>query len=251
MFPQTPHIECVAPFDREAAAYAGKRGFGVTAGLDPAVAKPLAARCAELGYCSMWSNDHPAARASRRWPTFAEGTDGLDLGVAVIALDRQRARGDRRRHRAARASRRQALARRRRGLHREAADDDARGAAGAARGAARRQARPRGDGPEDVRARRRQLRRRLLQLDDARLRHPGPRQVEFGAQEADRDAPPVFGYVRTAVGDDAVERLAKEESFYRDCTTATATTSTASRPEGTVGVAAEDADDAPSGPRRL
>ena len=28
--------------------------------------------------------------------------------------------------------------------------------------------------------------------------------------------PPVFGYVRTAVGPDAAERLAKEESFYRD-----------------------------------
>ena len=26
------------------------RGFGVAAGLDPEVARPLAARCAELGY---------------------------------------------------------------------------------------------------------------------------------------------------------------------------------------------------------
>ncbi|MDX6594998.1 MAG: hypothetical protein QOI72_380, partial [Solirubrobacterales bacterium] len=41
-------------------------------------------------------------------------------------------------------------------------------------------------------------------------------QVEAGAREAGRGTPPVFGYVRTAVGPDAAERLAKEESFYRD-----------------------------------
>ena len=40
--------------------------------------------------------------------------------------------------------------------------------------------------------------------------------VEAGAAEAGREAPPVLGYVRTAVGDDAAERLAKEEAFYRD-----------------------------------
>ena len=32
------------------------RAFGVAAGLDPEVARPLAARCAELGYDSVWSN---------------------------------------------------------------------------------------------------------------------------------------------------------------------------------------------------
>jgi alkanesulfonate monooxygenase SsuD/methylene tetrahydromethanopterin reductase-like flavin-dependent oxidoreductase (luciferase family) len=42
------------------------------------------------------------------------------------------------------------------------------------------------------------------------------KQVEAGAAEAGRETPPVFGYVRTAVGPDAAERLAKEESFYRD-----------------------------------
>jgi hypothetical protein len=41
-------------------------------------------------------------------------------------------------------------------------------------------------------------------------------QVHAGASEARRQPPPVFGYVRTAVGEDAAERLAKEESFYRD-----------------------------------
>ena len=40
--------------------------------------------------------------------------------------------------------------------------------------------------------------------------------MHAGAREAGREPPPVFGYVRTAVGEDAAERLAKEESFYRD-----------------------------------
>ena len=38
------------------------RGFGVAAGLDPAVATPLAERCEGLGYSSVWSNDHPGAQ---------------------------------------------------------------------------------------------------------------------------------------------------------------------------------------------
>jgi alkanesulfonate monooxygenase SsuD/methylene tetrahydromethanopterin reductase-like flavin-dependent oxidoreductase (luciferase family) len=41
-------------------------------------------------------------------------------------------------------------------------------------------------------------------------------RVEAGARDAGREPPPVFGYVRTAVGEDAEGRLAKEESFYRD-----------------------------------
>jgi hypothetical protein len=41
-------------------------------------------------------------------------------------------------------------------------------------------------------------------------------RVHEGASEAGRDVPPkIFGYVRVAVGDDAPERLLKEESFYR------------------------------------
>src|SRR5436190_24310784 len=65
------------------------RAFGVTAGLDPQVAAPLAARCQELGYSSMWSNDHPAASGLDTLASFAEGAAEIELGVAVIALDRQ------------------------------------------------------------------------------------------------------------------------------------------------------------------
>src|SRR5690242_1920596 len=64
------------------------RGFGVAAGLDPGVARPLAERCAGLGYGSMWSNDHPGAKGLDTLAEFGAAAPGLDLGVAVIALDR-------------------------------------------------------------------------------------------------------------------------------------------------------------------
>ena len=66
-------------------------------------------------------------------------------------------------------------------------------------------------------------------------------KVEAGAAEAGRETPPVFGYVRTAVGPDAAERLAKEESFYRDLHKGYRDHfDRLGEPEGTVGVAAAD-----------
>src|ERR671919_2512253 len=65
-----------------------RRGFGVAAGLDREVASPLAGRCQELGYSSMWSNDHPGAKGLETLAEFAKGGDRIELGVAVIALDR-------------------------------------------------------------------------------------------------------------------------------------------------------------------
>jgi alkanesulfonate monooxygenase SsuD/methylene tetrahydromethanopterin reductase-like flavin-dependent oxidoreductase (luciferase family) len=47
------------------------RAFGVAAGLDAEVATPLAARCAELGYDSIWSNDHPGAKGLETLSVFA------------------------------------------------------------------------------------------------------------------------------------------------------------------------------------
>ena len=64
------------------------RGFGVAAGLDPEVATPLAARCEELGYTSMWANDHPAASGLETLAAFAEGSAAMQLGVGVLAIDR-------------------------------------------------------------------------------------------------------------------------------------------------------------------
>ena len=67
-------------------------------------------------------------------------------------------------------------------------------------------------------------------------------QVHAGAREAGREPPPVFGYVRTAVGDGAAERLAKEESFYRDLHDGYRNHfARLGEPAGTVGVAAADA----------
>src|SRR3954462_5483282 len=74
---------------RGAAGEGMSRAFGVTAGLDPEIASPLAGRCQELGYHSMWSNDHPGAKGLETLAAYAKGADRIDLGVAVIALDRQ------------------------------------------------------------------------------------------------------------------------------------------------------------------
>ena len=69
--------------------------------------------------------------------------------------------------------------------------------------------------------------------------------VHAGAAEAGREPPPVFGYVRTAVGDGAAERLAKEESFYRDLHDGYRNHfSRLGEPAGTVGVAAADPESA-------
>ena len=69
--------------------------------------------------------------------------------------------------------------------------------------------------------------------------------VEAGANEAGREPPPIFGYVRTAVGASAEERLAKDESFYRDMHQGYRNHfDRQGAPEGTVGVAAENAGDA-------
>jgi len=222
------------------------RGFGVAAGLEPDVAKPLASRCAELGYSSIWSNDHPGAKGLETLADFAAGTPGLDLGVAVIALDRQ-------------SPDEIAADIERLGL------DKSRLWLGVGAGFSEKP-----------------LTRMREVLPELREKLPGVRlvlaamgpkmcalggatydgvffnwmtpdfitdaraQVEFGTQEADRETPPpIFGYVRTAVGDDAAERLAKEESFYRDLHDGYRNHfARLGAPEGTVGVAAADAEEA-------
>lgn len=218
-----------------------ERAFGVAAGLDPQVATPLAARCAELGYTSMWSNDHPAASGLETLAAFAEGSAAIDLGVGVLALDRHEPE--------AIAARIDEL-----GLPRE------RLWIGLGAGFSKR----------PLTAMREALPRLREALDDIRivLAAMGPRMcalggaeydgvffnwmtpefasgarenVERGAAEARREAPPVFGYVRTAVGADAAERLAKEESFYRDLHAGYRNHfDRLGEPEGTVGVAATD-----------
>ena len=217
------------------------RGFGVAAGLDPEVAAPLASRCAELGYQSMWSNDHPGALGLETLAVFAEPAGELDLGVAVMALDR---------HSPAEI----AAHIDRLGLDRERLLIGV-GAGFSKRPLTRmREALP-------------QLREALpgvrvvlaamgpkmcafagAEADGAFFNWMTPRfaadaraHVEEGAREAGHDAPPVLGYIRVAVGDDAPGRLAKEEAFYRDLHDGYRNHfDRLSEPAGTVGVAVGD-----------
>jgi alkanesulfonate monooxygenase SsuD/methylene tetrahydromethanopterin reductase-like flavin-dependent oxidoreductase (luciferase family) len=223
------------------------RGFGVAAGLDPQVAGPLATRCAELGYGSLWSNDIPGAKGLDTLAAFGNAAPGTELGVAVIAIDRQSPTEI-----AADVERVQL--------------DPARLWLGVGAGFAKR----------PLTTMREALPRYREALPGFRivLAAMGPKMcalagshydgaffnwmtpefaasarahVERGAAEAERETPPVFGYVRTAVGPDASERLAKEEAFYRDHNDGYRNHfARLGAPEGTVGIAAADTKEAQS-----
>ena len=217
------------------------RGFGVAAGLDPDVARPLAARCQELGYASLWSNDHPGANGLDTLAEFAAAADEVELGVAVQALDR----------------------------HSPEEIADKIGATGLDRerlwlgigaGFAEkplttvREALPAlRDALEGVRLVLAAMGPKMCAFAGAEFDGvffnwmtpefaAGAREhVERGASEAGREPPPVLGYVRTAVGPDAAERLAKEESFYRELHDGYRNHfARLGESEGTVGVAAAD-----------
>ncbi|MGZ5330328.1 MAG: LLM class flavin-dependent oxidoreductase [Solirubrobacterales bacterium] len=217
------------------------RGFGVAAGLPHEIAAPLAGRCQELCYSSMWSNDHPQAKGLETLADFAAGADRIELGVAVIALDRH-------------------------GPEEIAADIERLGldperlwigvGAGFAKKplTAMREALPalRGALP-GTRLVLAAMGPKMCALagasyDGAFFNWMTPEyaagaheHVERGAREAGRDTPPVFGYVRTAVGTDAEARLAKEEAFYRDLHKGYRDHfDRLGAPEGTVGVAADN-----------
>jgi alkanesulfonate monooxygenase SsuD/methylene tetrahydromethanopterin reductase-like flavin-dependent oxidoreductase (luciferase family) len=221
------------------------RGFGVAAGLDPEVAAPLAARCAELGYGSLWSNDHPGAKGLETLARFAEASPRTDLGVAVIALDRtppETIAADIERF----------------GL------DPSRLWIGVGAGFSEKPLTKMRESLPELREKLPHVRLVLAAMGPKMCALGGAEfdgvffnwmtpgfaagareQVEAGAREADREPPPVFGYVRTAVGPDAAARLAKEESFYRDLHKGYRDHfDRLGEPEGTVGVAAADSDDA-------
>ncbi len=215
----------------------------MAAGLDPDVAQPLAERCAELSYSSMWSNDHPGAKGLETLAEFGTAAPDVDLGVAVIALDRTPP---------------EAIAAdvERLGL------DPARLWLGVGAGFSEKPlTRMREALPElrevlpGVRLVLAAMGPKMCALAGASYDGvffnwmtpefaAGARQkVNAGARDAGRDTPPVFGYVRTAVGPDAAERLAKEESFYRDLHDGYRNHfARLAEPEGTVGVAAVDSD---------
>jgi alkanesulfonate monooxygenase SsuD/methylene tetrahydromethanopterin reductase-like flavin-dependent oxidoreductase (luciferase family) len=216
------------------------RGFGVAAGIEPEVASPLAARCQELGYASMWSNDHPGAKGLETLAEFAKGADSLDLGVAVIALDRQ-------------------------GPPEIASDverlglDRARLWLGVGAGFTEKPLSTMREALPALREALPGIRLVLAAMGPKMCAFGGEawdgvffnwmtpdfaarsrKHVEAGAADAGREPPPIFGYVRTAVGSDAEERLAKEESFYRDLHDGYRNHfARLGEPESTVGIAAE------------
>jgi alkanesulfonate monooxygenase SsuD/methylene tetrahydromethanopterin reductase-like flavin-dependent oxidoreductase (luciferase family) len=218
------------------------RAFGVTAGLDPAVCEPLAARCQELGYVSMWSNDHPGASGLETLAEFAKGAPTIDLGVGVIAIDRTPP-------------------------EQIAADIDRLGLdpsrlwLGVGAGFSKKPLTAMREALPELREALPAVRLVLAAMgpkmcalagssyDGAFFNWMTPdfavgkrEKVEEGAAESRPETPPVLGYVRTAVGPDAAERLAKEESFYRDLHKGYRDHfDRLGAPEGTVGIAAPDA----------
>jgi alkanesulfonate monooxygenase SsuD/methylene tetrahydromethanopterin reductase-like flavin-dependent oxidoreductase (luciferase family) len=235
----------VPPLDGQRVA--PRRGFGVAAGLDPEVARPLAARCAALGYTSIWSNDHPGAKGLETLAEFAAAAPEIELGVAVIALDRTPPETI-------------AADVERLGL------DPARLWLGVGAGFSEKPLTQMRESLPELREKLPGVRLVLAamgpkmcalagaEFDGAFFNWMTPafaagarQRVESGASGAGRETPPVFGYVRTAVGPDAAERLAKEESFYRDLHDGYRNHfARLAEPEGTVGVAAPNRDDAQS-----
>jgi alkanesulfonate monooxygenase SsuD/methylene tetrahydromethanopterin reductase-like flavin-dependent oxidoreductase (luciferase family) len=64
------------------------RGLGITAGLDAGLTRDLGARCEQLGYHSLWSNDEPTASGLETLAHLAAAAPRLELGVGVLPLDR-------------------------------------------------------------------------------------------------------------------------------------------------------------------
>ena len=218
------------------------RGFGVAAGLDVEIAAPLAARCQALGYSSMWSNDHPGGSGLETLAAFSEGTGELELGVAVMPLDR---------HEPATINAKIDEL----GLDRE------RLWLGLGAGFSKRPLTTMREALPDLRRELPGVRLVLAAMgpkmshlagsgyDGAFLNWMPPESVDAarrfvaeGAAAAERPPPPVLGYVRAAIGADAAQRLAKEEAFYRELHDGYRRHfARIDQPEGTVGVAVADA----------
>jgi len=217
------------------------RALGVTAGLDPEIASPLAGRCQELGYHSMWSNDHPGAKGIETLAAYAKGADRIDLGIAVIALDRQSTKEI-------------------------AADIEASGIdkgrlwLGIGAGFTEKPLTTMREALPGLREALPGIRLVLAAMGPKMSAFAGAEWdgvffnwmtpdyavkargwVEDGAKDAGREPPTILGYVRTAVGNNAEERLAKDEAFYRDLHQGYRSHfDRQGAPEGTVGVAGEN-----------
>ena len=65
------------------------RGFGIPATRDAARAYEIAAAVEELGYSSIWTNDIPAADGLVTAANMAEATESIRIGIGVVAVDRR------------------------------------------------------------------------------------------------------------------------------------------------------------------
>jgi alkanesulfonate monooxygenase SsuD/methylene tetrahydromethanopterin reductase-like flavin-dependent oxidoreductase (luciferase family) len=194
-----------------------RRGLGLTAGLDAGLARDLAARCDDLGYHSLWSNDDPTASGLETLAHLAAAAPRLELGVGVLPLDRHQPL------RIATEIDRLSL-------------DPARLWIGIGSGPLRPQIDPlqravaelREILPPETRLVLAAMRPRLCCLagavaDGVLLNWILPdhvtearRWVQEGADEAGRAAPVVASYVRVAVGSGSLQRLRDEERYYRN-----------------------------------
>jgi alkanesulfonate monooxygenase SsuD/methylene tetrahydromethanopterin reductase-like flavin-dependent oxidoreductase (luciferase family) len=215
------------------------RALGIDAGLDPGLARDLAARCQGLGYDSLWANDAPDAPGLETLAHFAAGAPELDVGVGVLPLQRYEPAGI-------------AADVERLGL------DPARLWLGIGSGSLPTQIEPlrravaelRGRLPDGTRIVIAAMRPRLCRLggeiaDGVLLNWMLPdgaararEWVREAAAEAGRASPVVASYVRVAVGPGAQERLDTMEGRYRTLTPGQAAHFEAlDVPLGTVGVA--------------
>jgi alkanesulfonate monooxygenase SsuD/methylene tetrahydromethanopterin reductase-like flavin-dependent oxidoreductase (luciferase family) len=198
---------------------AHRRGLGINAGLDAGLARDLAARCQELGYHSMWSNDEPGESGLETLAHFATGAPRLELGVGVLPLDR---------HEPAEIA----------GEIDRLGLDPAKLWIGVGSGSHRPQidvvrrsvTQLRELLPAGTRIVVAAMRPRLCRLggavaDGVLLNWMLPAHaaqargwVAEGADEAGRDAPLVASYIRVAVGAGSQQRLREAEGFYRTVT---------------------------------
>jgi alkanesulfonate monooxygenase SsuD/methylene tetrahydromethanopterin reductase-like flavin-dependent oxidoreductase (luciferase family) len=225
------------------------RGLGINAGLDPGMARDLAAHCQRLGYHSLWSNDEPTASGLGTLAHFAEAAPQLQLGVGVLPLSR---------HQPARIVEEVERLRL----------DPTRLWLGVGSGSLPRQFdvirrsvdELRALLPQETRIVVAAMRPRLCQLGGAiadgvllNWMLPGHaerarRWVQEGSSQAARLAPMVASYVRVAVGPGSGNRLRAEEGRYRTINEGHRKHFQAmNAPLGTVGVAAAARDEAMDG----
>ena len=165
----------------------------------------------------MWANDHPAASGLETLAEFAKGSDDVELGVGVLALDR---------HEPAEINAK---------IDELGLDRD-RLLIGVGAGFSEKPLTRMREAHDELREAIPGVRLILAAMGPkmcalAGARYDGaffnwmtpdfaaerpPQGARREPREAGRETPRVYGYVRTSVGADAETRLAKEEGFYRD-----------------------------------